>query len=106
VCAFNRTGTATPEWYVKNVEGYIHTVTGEPPDTVFAWNFQFEGDVARWHECPAVDSCSWIERERPNKDVLAIDVVGTAPVADGGVVEVVKLTLDPGRKYVVVPGRR
>jgi hypothetical protein len=48
-----------------------------------------------------VDICGTIERERPRQDVLAIEPVGQVTLADAGLVDVLKLTLAPGRKYVV-----
>jgi hypothetical protein len=93
--------TNSPEWEMKNAKGYAQTVTGKPPDTAFGWGLDLEGDVARWRECSTADTCSLVQRERPKADVLAIEKVGTATVGDAGVVAVVKLTLAPGRKYVV-----
>jgi hypothetical protein len=77
------------------------TAAGKPTDTTFGRGLAVEGDVARWHECPAVDMCSTIERQRPRQDLIAIEHVGQVTLADAGPVDVLKLTLAPGRKYVV-----
>jgi hypothetical protein len=93
--------TTQPAWVVNNVQGYARTATGDPPDTAYASGLAVEGEVARWHECSAIDTCGETQRERPKQDVLAIETVGKASVGDGGTVDVLKLTLAPGRKYVV-----
>jgi hypothetical protein len=94
--------TTAPVWYTRNAIGYAHTVKGEPPDAVLGWGLVIEGDVARWHECVAVDVCSSVDRQLQKSDVLAVETIGMASVTgDGGTVDVLKLTLAPGRKYVV-----
>jgi hypothetical protein len=93
--------TNTPEWDAKNIKGYADTIAGLPPEIAFAWGFVFEGDVAHWHECPAIDMCGHVERERRSRDVLGVEHVGQATIADAGAVEVVKLSLAPRPKYVV-----
>jgi hypothetical protein len=93
--------TNGPQWEVQNVNAYAKTVAGTPArDIVYGWGLLLEGDTARWYECSAVDACGGIERRRPKGDLLAMETVGHATV-DGGVVDVVKLTLAPGRTYVV-----
>jgi hypothetical protein len=87
-----------PEWDVKNVAGYAETVAGLPPDTVLAWDLRVEGGMARWRECATIDACDDVERERPASEVLGVEHVGHA---DGGLVDVVKLSLAPRPKYVV-----
>ena len=94
--------TPAPVWYTRNVIGYAQTVKGEPPDTALGWGLSFEGDTARWHECVAIDVCGSVDRERPKSDVVAVEKVGTATVVgDAATVDVLKLTLTPGRKYIV-----
>jgi hypothetical protein len=90
-----------PTWEVNNVKSYAQTVAGSPPDTAYGWGFVVEGDTARWHECASADTCGDVQRERPKGDVLAIERVGQAPAGDGGWVYVMRLSLAPGRKYVV-----
>jgi hypothetical protein len=101
--------TNTPEWELKNAKGYAETVAGSAPDTAYGWSFAFDGDAAHWFECAAPNMCGEVRRERPRGEVVAVEKVGHATVGDGGVVEVVKLSLAPGRKYVVPydrPGSR
>jgi hypothetical protein len=102
-CADPLTADATCAyaWQVKNVEGYGRTVAGEPPDVVYGWGLVVEGDTATWRACAAVDACGSEERARPKEDVRAVERVGVAHVEDGGVVQVLKLTLAPGKKYIV-----
>jgi hypothetical protein len=101
--------TSSPEWELKNVRGYAETVVGPAPDTAYGWSFAIDGDVAHWFECASPDECGGIRRERPRAEVLGIERVGHAAVGDAGAVDVVKLSLAPGRKYVVPydkPGTR
>jgi hypothetical protein len=90
-----------PAWYADNSAGYVRTVTGSPPDTAYGWDLEVGAGTASWRECDAPDECGHIVRTRQADDVLAIDAAGRARLADGAEVEVVKLTLAPGRKYVV-----
>ena len=101
--------TNTPEWELKNARGYAETATRSEPDVAFGWSLAIEGDAAHWFECSAPDTCGEIRRERPRGELLAVEKVGQATVGDAGVVEVMKLSLTPGRKYVVPydkPGSR
>jgi hypothetical protein len=84
-----------------NVKGYAETAAGLPPDAVFGWGLAVEGDVVRWRECSAIDTCGQIVRERPKRDVLAIETVGKATATDGGAVDVLKVSLAPRPKYYV-----
>jgi hypothetical protein len=101
-CVDPLTANATngPEWEVKNVKGYAETAAGLPPDVVYGWGLVVEGDVVRWHECSTADTCGFIERTRPKQDVLSIEKVGQGSAGDGGMVDVLKLSLAPGRQYV------
>jgi hypothetical protein len=96
---------SSPEFATKNIAGYAETAMGPPPDVAYAWDLDFVGDVARWRECSTADACTNVERSRPASDLLAVAPAGRAHVGDGPEVDVVKLSLAPGRKYVV-PTRR
>jgi hypothetical protein len=95
----DRTDVFTAE--ARNIKGYVQTATGEPQDTAFGWGLAIEGDTATWHGCSAPDTCGESETSRPKQDLLAIERAGTATVGDGGVVGVFRLTLAPGRRYIV-----
>ena len=88
-------------WDARNIRGYARTATGEPQDTAFGWGLAIVGDTATWHGCSAPDACGESVTSRPKQDLLAMERAGTATVGDGGVVDVLRLTLAPGRKYVV-----
>ena len=90
----------TPEWEAKNVKAYGETVAGLPPDTVLGCDLVVAGEVARWRECAAVDSCGQIERSRPAKDLLAVEHVGQTSIEERQV-EVLKLSLTARPGYVV-----
>jgi hypothetical protein len=88
-------------WNTRNIEGYAQTATGEPKDTAFGWGLAIEGDTATWHDCSAVDICAESQKSRPKQDLLAVERAGTATVGDSGIVDVYRLTLAPGRRYIV-----
>jgi hypothetical protein len=90
----------TPEWEAKNVKGYGETVAGLPPETVLGCDLVVAGDVARWRECAAVDSCGQVERSRPAKDLIAVERVGKAAIEERQV-DVLKLSLTARPSYVV-----
>jgi hypothetical protein len=90
----------TPEWEVKNVKRYGETVAGLPPETVLGCDLVVAGDVARWRECAAADSCGQVERSRPARDLLAVEHVGKTSIEDRQV-EVLKLSLAARPSYVV-----
>jgi hypothetical protein len=88
-------------WEARNIKGYAQTATGEPHDIAFGWGLAIEGDTANWYACSAADTCGKSEKSRPKQDVLAVERAGTAIVGDGGVIDVFRLTLASGRKYIV-----
>ena len=89
---------------VENVKSYAETATGSTdPDIAYGWGFGLHGEVARWRECVRPAECAGIERERPAKEVLAIEHVGQGVLSDGTAVDVVKLSLTPRHTYVVPP---
>jgi hypothetical protein len=89
-------------WDAQNVKAYAETARGDAdPDIGYGWGFGLHGDVARWRECVRPAECAGVERERPAKEVLAIEHVGQGVLSDGTKVDVVKLSLTPRRKYVV-----
>ena len=92
---------SAPAWYANNVEGYVQTASGEPPDRIYGWDLDVAAGRARWKECTAIDVCGAIERERPASDLLAFEHVGRAHAGDAGDVDVLALSLTPAPKYVV-----
>jgi hypothetical protein len=92
---------SVPAWYADNTARYIRTATGSPPDTAYGWDLKVAAGMATWRECDSPDECGHIERARQADDVLAIDAAGRGRLGDGTEVDVVKLSLAPGRKYVV-----
>jgi hypothetical protein len=89
-----------PEFYAKNVKAYAETAAGLPPDVAFGWRLTVSGDVARWFECTAIDVCGQVERQRPARELLAVERVEEA-VVEGRPVEVLKLSLAPRPSYIV-----
>jgi hypothetical protein len=87
-------------WDAKNVQAYAETARGDA-DIAYGSGFELRGEVARWRECTSPTDCTRVERQRPAGDVLAIEHIGPGQLADGTEVDVVKLSLTPGRKYVV-----
>jgi len=76
----------------STVRDYGETLAGLPPETVLAWNFEVVGDVARWRECVAMDTCGTLERSRPANEVLSVERVAQASI-DGRQVDVLRLSL-------------
>jgi hypothetical protein len=91
----------TVVWDIENTKGYVRTVAGSPPDTAYGWDFKIGAGTASWCECNSADACGRVVRQRQAADLLAIDPAGSARLEDGTEVEVVRLSLTPGRKYTV-----
>jgi hypothetical protein len=90
----------TPEWTAKNVEGYVETAAGLPPEEQLGWDLVALGELVRWRECSAPDACSTALRTRPTRDLVALDSIGHAEV-DGRQVDVVRLSLAARPRYIV-----
>ena len=90
----------TVEWDARNVRGYIETIEAVP-DEALVWDLRIAGGIARWRECTSVSQCSGIEHEGPAAEILATARVGHAATAGGAIVEVLRLSLVPRRKYIV-----
>jgi hypothetical protein len=89
-----------PVFYAKNVKRYGETALGLPPDEAYGWDLGVTGDVARWRECPSIETCSNVERTRRASDVLAVERIAEANL-DGRRVDVMKLSLAPRPTYIV-----
>jgi hypothetical protein len=98
--------TATPQSSlqatVERANTMASNVVGEQ-ETALGWNVDSSGGTVRWHECAAIDRCGPTERERPSSDVLALAKAGSARLADGRLVEVVRLTLKARPRSVTPP---
>ncbi len=89
-----------PVWTTKNVEGYVETAIGLPPEQQLGWDLVVAGELVRWRECSAPDACTTLERMRPTRDLVALDTVGHAEI-NGREVDVVRLSLTARPHYVV-----
>lgn len=89
-----------PAWAAKNVEGYVETAAGLPPEDQLGWDLVIAAEHVHWRECSAPDTCTTVERTRPTQDLVALASVGHAEV-DGHQVDVVRLSLAARPRYVV-----
>jgi hypothetical protein len=90
----------SPVWTAKNVEGYVETAAGLRPEQQLGWDLLVAGELVRWRECVAPDTCTTVERTRPTRDLIALDTVGQATI-DGREVDVLRLSLTARPRYVV-----
>lgn len=90
----------SPEWYEKNVRGYVETAAGLPPDTALGWDLVIADNVATWRECATVEACGQRGHSRAAKDLVAVEHVGQTSV-EGSQVDVLKLSIAAAPRYLV-----
>ena len=93
----------TPNFLVKNVQGYGETALGPPPDTAYGWGLEVKGGIAHWRECVSSEECSRIERQCPTSELLAFSRLGRISLDDGEMVDVLSLSFTPRARYIVPP---
>jgi len=95
------TPIADPVFYAKNTKAYGETVTGQnPPEVVYGWDLNIEGDTAKWKECSSKEECTTVVRTRPKTELLGVEKQPPIEV-NGQQAEVVKLSFTPRPSYVV-----